>query len=172
MDYTAISPFLAELMDAVEPRLRVIDEGGWAQRSAPGKWSRLEILGHLIDSAVNNHQRFVRAMAHGPLEWPGYAQDDHVRVQRFAQADATVLIAAFASMNRLIAFVLAGVSGDALETRCTIAGASAMTFRDLALDYVAHLEHHLRQILGGQAGEIPVSGMPWPPADPNRQWPV
>lgn len=45
-----------------------------------------------------------------------------------------------------------------------------MTLSDLALDYVAHLEHHLKQLLEGRV--MGYSGMPWPPADPNRQWPV
>lgn len=51
-----------------------------------------------------------------------------------------------------------------------IDGAPEMALSDLVLDYVAHLEHHLKHLLGGR--DLSYSGMPWPPADPNRQWPV
>jgi hypothetical protein len=45
-----------------------------------------------------------------------------------------------------------------------------MSLSDLVLDYVAHLEHHLRQLFAGRA--FSYSGMSWPPADTNRQWPT
>ena len=32
---------------------------------APGRWAKKEVVGHLIDSAANNHQRFVRAQEGG-----------------------------------------------------------------------------------------------------------
>ncbi len=135
------------------------------------------MLGHLIDSAANNHQRFVRALAQPRLDWPGYDQEAHVAVQRFTDADPAVCIALWSAYNRHISHVMRQVmSNQSLGpakalTPCSIDGSPEMTLSDLALDYVAHLEHHLKQILdGGKA--IDYSGMPWPPANPNRQWPV
>ena len=63
------------------PGLNAIGAAETAQPRAPGKWSKREILGHLIDSAANNHQRFVRAQQSPRLEFPRYAQDDWVAVQ-------------------------------------------------------------------------------------------
>jgi hypothetical protein len=45
----------------IPPLLLVIDEQTFSHKPAPGKWSKKEIPGHLVDSANNNHQRFLRA---------------------------------------------------------------------------------------------------------------
>src|ERR1043165_5493757 len=82
----AIGAITATLADA--SRLREISDADAARRAAPGTWSRKEIVGHLIDSAGNNIQRFVRAQipAHltdGVLRLPAYAQSDWVRVEAY-----------------------------------------------------------------------------------------
>lgn len=64
-------------------RLRALDETDAARDRGPGKWTKQEILGHLIDSAANNHQRFVRAQAVDPFVWPGYEQDAWVAANRY-----------------------------------------------------------------------------------------
>lgn len=67
----------------VSGRLRAIDEKDASLRPGPGKWSKKEILGHLIDSAANNHQRFVRLQLAQRLELPGYEQEGWVSVQHY-----------------------------------------------------------------------------------------
>src|SRR5262249_11867168 len=62
--------------------LRQLDESTASARPRPGKWSKKEIIGHLIDSAANNHQRFIRLQLNQRIEIPGYDGDDWVRVQR------------------------------------------------------------------------------------------
>ena len=74
-----------------------------------GKWSRKEILGHLIDSAANNHTRFVRAAGQDDLIFPGYAQDDWVRAQNYAAAPWNEVVTLWHSYNRHIARVMAAV---------------------------------------------------------------
>lgn len=63
---------LSSIVAIALPRLQSIPEDIAAQKPAPGKWSKKEILGHLIDSAANNHQRFVRLQLQPELTLPGY----------------------------------------------------------------------------------------------------
>jgi hypothetical protein len=71
---------LSRILDQAAPKLSGIGEEEAARRPAAGRWSKKEILGHLIDSACNNHQRFVRTQLSPGLEFPGYEQDSWVRV--------------------------------------------------------------------------------------------
>jgi hypothetical protein len=52
---------LQDLLDVVPAKLSRIKDTDFVYKPAPDKWSKKEILGHLIDSAANNHQRFIRA---------------------------------------------------------------------------------------------------------------
>jgi hypothetical protein len=61
-----------------------------ALKPAPDRWSKKEILGHLIDSAANNHQRFVRAQGTPRLEFPGYEQEFWVATQAYASAPGPI----------------------------------------------------------------------------------
>ena len=160
---------LALVLEA-ESALSSFDAAKWNASRGEGKWTRLQLLGHLIDSAANNHQRFVRALCQNSLEWPGYDQVAHVTVQNYGIADYRLLLSLWSAYNRFLSHVMRQISQAKGATLCSIDGAPAMSLADLALDYVAHLEHHLKQLLEGQS--IRYSGMPWPPADPNRQWPV
>lgn len=147
-------------LEQVAPRLTALSN--WGEPLGPGKWTRLELLGHLLDSAANNHQRFVRALAQPALEWPGYDQDACVRVQRFAEADPQLLVNLVLHFNRYLAWLIAGFPESQLGVICHIGDNPPMTLEQLALDYIAHCEHHLKQLVG-EAG-IEWSGMPWPPA--------
>jgi hypothetical protein len=155
--------YVTELREAVEravPRLLSLSEEETARATAPGKWSPREILGHLIDSASNNHQRFVRAQFQENLVFPGYAQEDWVRVQRYADAPWAELVALWQSYNQQLARVMAAVpeeirSRERLEHNLhqigwrTVPEGEPATLDYLMSDYVGHLQNHLRQILGG-----------------------
>jgi hypothetical protein len=124
-------------------RLRDLREPTVSGRPAPGKWCAKEILGHLVDSAANNHQRFVRATLEGELSFPGYAQDGWVSVQRWAEEDWDVVVALWCALNRHLAHVLAGLPVGARSAPCRIGDRPAVTLAMLAEDYLRHLEHHL-----------------------------
>ena len=88
-----IARALRAVLDQIEPMLRALSESAAAARPRPGKWSPKEILGHLIDSAGNNQQKFVRTLAASThLDFPGYEQDAWVAVQKYQSADWPELI--------------------------------------------------------------------------------
>ena len=76
-----LSDELVGVVKSAEARLVQVSEAKSNKPVLAGGWSRKQVLGHLIDSASNNHQRFVRAALRGSLDFPGYDQDGFVRVQ-------------------------------------------------------------------------------------------
>src|SRR5271155_1557339 len=115
-----LSMQLQSVVEAVEPRLREIDEAESGKPLLQGRWSRKQVIGHLIDSASNNHQRFVRAALQTSLEFPGYDQGGNVRVQAVQEADWPLLVALWAAYNRYLAHVIAQLPPAKLETVCRI----------------------------------------------------
>ncbi|HLQ38588.1 MAG TPA: DinB family protein [Planctomycetota bacterium] len=139
-----------------------------AASRVPGKdkWSPKQVLGHLIDSAANNHQRFVRARWQDDLMFHGYDQDDWVAAGDYAKASWTELVTLWAALNRQLARVVATLPA-AVRTRVhtrhnlhelawqTVAVGAPVTLDWFLADYVGHLRHHLRQIdalLGTRTG--------------------
>jgi DinB family protein len=138
-------------------RLLAMSDENAAQPRAPGKWSPKEIVGHLIDSAVNNHARFVRAQLQDDLVFDGYDQDAWVRIQRYSDQPWTELVSTWRHSNQRIAAIMRATSdADIVRPRArhnldAIAFVPPPSTADATLghfmrDYVAHLEHHLRQI--------------------------
>lgn len=141
-----LSEQLLSVIDAAEPRLHKISAAESAKPIRNGGWSPKQILGHLIDSASNNHQRFVRAVLQPSLEFPRYDQDGNVRVQAPQEADWPLLISLWAAYNRYLAHIIARLPASKLETVCRIGDGEPMTLSFIATDYVRHLLHHLHQI--------------------------
>ena len=156
-----MQPYVVELLAVVDraaPELLRIGDEASAKRPAPGKWSPREIVGHLIDSASNNHQRFVRAQFQDELTFAGYDQDAWVARQRYQDAPWRDLITLWASYNRHLARVMAAVP-DSARTRPRshnnlhelawrpVAPQEPATLDYFMRDYVGHLKHHLRQII-------------------------
>ena len=143
---TGLSERLLSLVEAAEPRLREISETESTQPVLPGGWSRKQVIGHLIDSASNNHQRFVRAALQTSLDFPGYDQGGSVRVQAVQDADWRLLVGLWAAYNRYLAHVIGRLPAAKLETVCRIGSGDAVTLEFLAQDYLTHLGHHLGQL--------------------------
>jgi hypothetical protein len=138
----ALAANLLSIVNSAEPRLRDISEHESATPLRAGGWSRKEVLGHLIDSASNNHQRFVRAALQGSLEFPAYDQNGCVRMQAPGEADWNVLVSLWAAYNRYLAHVIARLPASKLDAPCRIGTGEPVTLRFLAEDYVRHLVHH------------------------------
>jgi len=138
---------LRQIVQQVTPMLRKLESDTTiAQRPAPKKWSRKEILGHLIDSACNNQQKFVRMMLQPELEFPGYRQDDWVDIQKWAQADWKDMVDFWSVYNGHIAYLIENVEEDLLKNSITIEGVGPFTLEFIMPDYVEHLKHHVKQI--------------------------
>ena len=139
---------LRRIVADIVPQLHSIaNEQELAVRPRPEKWSRQEILGHLIDSACNNQQKFVRMMQQPHLDFPGYAQDDWVLLQQWAKADFGSMITLWQSYNEHIAWLIESVNEDHLSNTITISGTGPFSLEFIMPDYVEHLKHHVKQIL-------------------------
>ena len=141
-----LSENLLGIVEGAEPRLRAFSELESAKPVLAGGWSRKQVIGHLVDSASNNHQRFVRAALQPSLDFPGYDQDGNARVEAFQEAGWSLLVSLWAAYNRYLAHVIAHLPDSKLETVCRIGSGSPVTLEFLAKDYFRHLVHHLVQI--------------------------
>ncbi len=130
------------------PRLRRIGDTEAASPRAPGKWSRKEVIGHLIDSAGNNLQRIVRAWIAGSLEFPGYAQNEWVQCQDYRAEGWTFLVELWSALNRHLAHVVERIPAEELGARVSIGDNPAVTLDAMVADYLRHLAHHLEQVQG------------------------
>jgi hypothetical protein len=136
---------LSSVLASALPRLQAISEEAAAQKPAPDKWSKKEILGHLIDSAANNHQRFMRLQLQPEINLPGYDQDNWVRLNRYQQTSWREIVTLWSAYNRHLATVIESLD-DAALGHVWHAPDGDLTLEFIATDYVRHLEHHLKQI--------------------------
>jgi hypothetical protein len=141
-----LSEKLLSVIESAEPKLRAVTNTDSAIPVLSGGWSRKQVLAHLIDSASNNHQRFVRASLQPSLDFPGYDQDGNIRVQAPQEADWRLLVSLLAEYNRYLAHVIARLPASKLDTICRIGPNQPVTLGFIAEDYDTHLLHHLRQI--------------------------
>lgn len=95
-------------------RLSKITESDSEKPRAAGKWSRKEIIGHLIDSASNTHQRFVRAQLTDNLSFPGYEQDAWVKCQHYQNESWVDLVQLWRSHNLHLLHVVSCLPEDKL----------------------------------------------------------
>ncbi len=148
MTHPEIIAELQSLLETVPPRIRAYPDEVLCRKPDPEKWSRLEVLGHLADSALHNWQRFANVQfAPQPFVYEPYRQDDLVRVNRYQQGAAAEILALWEALNRQILRVLEAVPTDKLDLVAVHEGSGQRySLLELAEDYVTHLKHHLQQI--------------------------
>lgn len=139
---------LRHLVEDAEPRLLKIGDEAASRSAGPGKWSRKQILGHLIDSAANNHQRFIRLQLAAELQFPGYQQNEWVALNQYASSPWAELVALWASYNRHLARVIEYIAPETLG-HVWDSGNNRYTLEFIVSDYLAHLRHHVEQVLSG-----------------------
>jgi hypothetical protein len=122
-----------------------VDETRTSERPPEGGWCAREILGHLIDSACNNHRRFVIGQDAPPVVFQGYSQDDWVARQRYSQVPFRDIVALWSAYNRHLAHVIANTPPAALANSGD-GPDGVVTLGFLMEDYVRHLRHHLGQL--------------------------
>lgn len=125
---------------------------GWDEEFVSQKWrsseawSRKEIFGHLLDSASNNHQRFVRTAQDGAYTGPAYEPDAWIATAAYSEFNWEKLQSLWLNYNALIAHVLERIPEERANAQCKIGDGEPVTLQFVAEDYVKHLEHHLAQI--------------------------
>jgi hypothetical protein len=117
-----------------------------ARPLSTGQWSPKQILGHLLDSAANNHHRFVRAQIEGELSMPAYAQREWVDTQHYQDRPWTALIALWTAYNHHLLWVMEQTPAAKRSNLCHIGKDDPVTLEFLMIDYVRHLKHHLDQM--------------------------
>jgi len=157
---SSIDQFLRDFRETVvsaTERLRQISAEQSARQPGPDKWSVKEILGHLIDSAANNHQRFVRAQFTDDLVFPGYEQEKWVNAQRYVDEPWPELIQLWNSYNLHLAHVISAIpEASLMRARIRhnldqialhpVDPNDATTLNYFVRDYLVHMQHHLDQI--------------------------
>ncbi len=157
---SSIDQFLRDFRETVvsaTERLRQISAEQSARRPGPDKWSVKEILGHLIDSAANNHQRFVRAQFTDDLVFPGYEQEKWVNSQKYIDEPWPELIQLWNSYNLHLAHVISAIpEASLMRARIRhnldqialqpVDRNDTTTLDYFVRDYLVHMKHHLNQI--------------------------
>ena len=141
--------FVDNLTPKIEQFLQLVQNKpvDWTSKSAPGKWSNKEIIGHLCDSAMVNLQRFVRCTYQENFKLV-YEQNEWVTTQRYQEMDTDDLLNLWRLLNRQIVRVLKKYPAGRWKVQCDTSrvGTGFHTVEFLAHDYVVHLQHHLDQI--------------------------
>lgn len=139
---------LQHYCDTIPGLISQISDDNITYKPTPSKWSKQEILGHLVVSATNNHHRFIKAQFE-PLVIIPYAQDEWNEVSHFNDMHRAHVTNFWAMYNQHLVELLKRMPADALQTTCTL-GKKSVTLQWLIEDYVWHMEHHLRQIVGAE----------------------
>ena len=133
------------LCDTLPDLMNQMDDATFSKKDDPNKWSKKEILGHLIDSATNNHQRFIRAQFETNPEII-YDQVNWNRFSYYQQMNSSDLIGFWLTYNKHLINLIKNIPRENLSRTCFIAG-NLLTLQFLIEDYIVHLEHHMKQIL-------------------------
>jgi hypothetical protein len=156
-DPAELSERLAAVLRGAMPWLVTISEAEASVPEREGKWSAKQVIGHLIDSAVNNLGRIVRLQIESGQSLPGYEQMAWVSLQHYAGREWAKVLALWFALNEQVAWTIGHVEKARLANRGVVAG-EPLTLGFLIEDYVAHMEHHLRamRLWLGITGEAPM----------------
>jgi hypothetical protein len=115
----------------------------------PEKWSKQEILGHLIDSAVNNYHRFVRAQHGAAADFPCYQQDNWVAAQHYNERPLSELVELWAVLNTQLVHIIERIPANMASAPVNFNEDQPAALEYVVKDYLVHMRYHLRQIVEG-----------------------
>jgi len=148
-DVIASMKELEGIIEKFPDRFLQFSEEEILHKPAPGKWSKKEILGHLIDSALNNLKRFTEIQfLPEPYIVPSYDQDKLVQVNHYQQLPSAHLFQLWKTLNQQIIYVVKEIPSEKLPSQVNPRYDSneMKNLGWIICDYVAHLQHHLKQI--------------------------
>jgi len=145
------------VIELSEKKLRTVSETQSAQKPSPNKWSSKEILGHLVDSSINNIPRFINGQLQEDLIFPGYDQNSWVDAQNYQNAKWSFIIDLWKSNNQQISRVIEISPNNELSRMRRkhnydiiawkeVDKAEPTSLEYLIRDYFDHMKHHLNQI--------------------------
>lgn len=139
---------LEQWIRVIPNKLKAFPEESMVHPRAVGKWSNLQILGHLCDSAINNLTRFIQVQyAPEPMHIIPYDQDKWVAAQRYSDVTVEEVISLWVSLNHSLVRVLTSLPADLPASRAIILPSGEQRSVEwLITDYVEHMKHHLNQI--------------------------
>ena len=137
---------LQELIDRLPARLQALPSENIEHKPAPDAWSAKEELGHLLDSAANNHQRIVRAQLEEHPAMPGYDGDAWVALHQYQRREWRSLIERWAALNRQLLAAAEAVPDSGWSRTLTIADSAPLTLQFVFDDYIHHMLDHLRHM--------------------------
>ena len=136
---------LHNLVDTIPSKLLSITNESFKLKPAPNKWSKQEIVGHLIDSAANNHQRFIRTQYENvPVIF--YDQDKWNALNHYQLLDSIHVIHLWKIYNQHLLEVIKYIPETNLTRECNTGDEKNVTLQWLIEDYIEHMEYHLKQI--------------------------
>ena len=130
----------------VEAGLRTISEVEAAESYRADAWTRKQVLGHLLDSAVNHHVRFVMAALDGEYSGPAYHAQGWVAMHDYANLSWSLLLDLWKAHNTLLTAVVRQIPEDKLNSECRIGNDPPVTLRYVIEDYLHHMDGHIAEI--------------------------
>jgi hypothetical protein len=130
---------LQTIIQKTPARLHQLGAEKAAVKPAPDKWSPKEELGHLLDSAVNNHQRIVRVQMEDNLALPGYQQEHWVKLHAYQERQWSELINLWTSLNQHLLAAAHSVPENAWSHTCTVGRSEPMALQFVFEDYISEL---------------------------------
>ena len=112
----------------------------------PGGWTRQQVLGHLLDSAANNRQRFVRAAIEGEFTGPSYMQEAWVAAHGYQSQPWETLLRWWQAEHEILAAVVDNISENRMDASCVVGTNAPVTLRFLIEDYLEHQRWHIAQL--------------------------
>jgi hypothetical protein len=144
----AVSEKIRQTVMEAKPRLLQIVPDSVLRKASPEDWSKQEILGHLVDSALNNHQRCVRGALNAARDFPPYNQNQWVAIQGYNEGPWADLVELWTQVNLHLCRIIDRIPEEALDNPCNIGKETPVTLGFVIQDYLRHLNMHLEQLIG------------------------
>jgi hypothetical protein len=151
---------LIQIISSASEAIDSMSESEMDLKPNPDKWSKKEILGHLIDSTFNNHRRFLKAQSQDNLIFCGYDQELWVKKNNYQERDKEEILITWEIVNNHMDHMLRSIPESTMTQKTSnhnfheicmkpLQKGESSSLSYLLWDYVYHMEHHLSQIIPG-----------------------